>query len=87
MPTCYDIADMGPTSVKLRAERESAYDGRVYTLYYSVTTRAGATTQSSCRVTVPIDPWSQRAVDSGTKFCFGASCPSGTALGSPRCKR
>ncbi|MET0401321.1 MAG: HYR domain-containing protein, partial [Cystobacter sp.] len=87
LPTCYDIADMGTTSVKLRAERESAYDGRVYTIHYSVTAPSGATTQSSCQVTVPWDPYTKRAIDSGTRFCFGGACPAGTAAGSPKCSR
>jgi hypothetical protein len=86
VPTCHDIADLGPASVKLRAERVTALDGRVYTLHYSITTSTGATTQSACRVTVPQNPL-QAAVDSGTKFCVGAGCPSGTTQGSPRCGR
>ncbi len=90
--TCYDMAELNASSVKLRVERangngnDQRSNGRVYTVHYAVTSKSGATTQSTCQVSVPNNPL-QAAVDSGTRFCLGAGCPSGTAIGSPTCKK
>jgi len=84
--TCYDMAELNSSSVKLRVERANSLDGRVYTVHYAVTSKSGATVLSTCRVGVRHNPL-QPAVDSGTRFCLGAGCPSGTAIGSPSCKK
>ena len=86
MPTCLDMAELKTTSVKLRAERTTARNGRVYTLHYSVTSPGGATSLSTCRVTVPQNPL-EDAVDDGVKFCLGPSCPAGSTFGSPQCRK
>ncbi len=84
--TCDDMIIDGPTSMRLRSEREGTGDGRVYTLHYVVTNDAGVSTESSCRVHVPHDQSGRGAVDSGVKFCVGEGCPAGTAEHSPLCK-
>ena len=86
LPTCYDMAMPDSQSVKLRVERANAKDGRVYTVHYAVTAPSGATTQSTCQVSVPDNPL-QAAVDSGTRFCVGAACPGSSAIGNPSCKK
>ena len=84
VPTCKDMDALSASSVKLRAERTTARNGRVYTLFYSVTSPTGAVSHSSCRVTVPQNPL-EAAVDDGVKFCLGAGCPTGSTVGSPSC--
>jgi hypothetical protein len=85
--TCDDMAlVVGASSVKLRAEREGTGDGRIYTLHYAVTNKAGISSQSSCRVYVPHDQSDHGAVDSGVKFCVGEGCPAGTTENSALCR-
>ncbi|MDC0714561.1 DUF5011 domain-containing protein [Stigmatella sp. ncwal1] len=52
--TRYDINITGKASALLRAERNTAGNGRVYTLYFTVKDRAGNPTRSSCKVQVPV---------------------------------
>jgi hypothetical protein len=73
-PGCGDIQLVGPTAVKLRAEREGSSDGRVYTLHYTVTDPSGNSTAASCTVSIPHDRSGAPAVDSGPKTCVGPGC-------------
>ncbi|WNG24655.1 HYR domain-containing protein [Cystobacter fuscus] len=84
--TCDDMIIDGPTSMRLRSEREGTGDGRVYTVTYVVAAPGGMSTQGTCHVYVPHDQSGRGAVDSGVKFCVGEGCPPGTAEHSPLCK-
>lgn len=85
--TCEDMSIIvGKSFVQVRAEREGKGDGRVYTVYYSVTNDAGASTESTCRIFVPHDQSGRDAVNSGVKYCVGQGCPAGTTEGSRICK-
>ncbi|MFL5346256.1 MAG: FG-GAP-like repeat-containing protein [Hyalangium sp.] len=84
--TCDDIViSADGKSVQVRSEREGTGDGRVYTVYYSITSPSGSSAQSSCHVYVPHDQSDNHdVVDSGVHYCVGAGCPAGTG-GSPLC--
>ncbi|WP_395806202.1 hypothetical protein [Archangium minus] len=85
--TCEDMSIIvGKSFVQVRAEREGKGDGRVYTVYYSVTNDAGASTESTCRIYVPHDQSGRDVVNSGVKYCVGQGCPAGTTEGSRICK-
>lgn len=84
--TCQDVdVSVGATSVRLRAEREGASDGRVYTVHYTVADASGNSSAGSCRVHVPHDQSGTAAVDSGPSYCVGEGCPAGQG-GSPLCR-
>lgn len=61
-------------SVQLRAEREGNSDGRVYTIFYSVTDAAGNVGTGTTKVVVPHNP-GQTAVDSGPHYTVTSNCP------------
>ncbi len=84
--TCDDIViSADGKSVQVRAEREGTGDGRVYTVYYSVTGPSGSSAQSTCHVYVPHDQSGiHDVVDSGVQYCVGTGCPAGTE-GSALC--
>ncbi|HEY0094434.1 MAG TPA: hemolysin, partial [Archangium sp.] len=84
--TCDDMdVTVGPTSVRLRAEREGTSNGRVYMVHYTVADASGNSRAGSCRVSVPHDPSGKAAVDSGPKYCVGEGCPEGQG-GSLLCR-
>jgi hypothetical protein len=83
--TCEDIVILDSYRVRLRAEREGASDGRVYTVHYVITDPAGNATQARCTVHVPHDRSSDSTVDSGPAYCVGEGCSSGLDMG-PRCE-
>jgi HYR domain/FG-GAP-like repeat/CARDB len=85
--TCDDIAiSADGKSVQVRSEREGTGDGRVYTVYYSVTGPSGSSAQAACHVYVPHDQSDNHpVVDSGVKYCVGTGCPPNTG-GSPLCE-
>ena len=60
-----DIVISSSTTFKLRAEREGAGNGRVYTVRFNMTDESGNTTASSCKITVPHDQSGAVAVDNG----------------------
>ena len=64
-------------SVDLRAERDGSKDGRVYTIYFSVTDGSGKTGVVTAKVTVPHNQGpTGGAVDSGPKYTVTSSnCP------------
>ncbi|WP_224240685.1 FG-GAP-like repeat-containing protein [Hyalangium gracile] len=84
--TCDDIViSADGKSVKVRAEREGTGDGRVYTVYYSVSSSSDSSAQSTCHVYVPHDQSNNHpVVDSGVKYCVGTGCPPNSG-GSPSC--
>ena len=61
-------------SVQLRSEREGNSNGRVYTIFFSVTDAAGNTGTGTTRVVVPHNP-GQTAVDSGPHYTVTSNCP------------
>ncbi|GEL69076.1 FG-GAP-like repeat-containing protein [Myxococcus virescens] len=83
--TCDDIdVRVNATSVQLRAERDDAGDGRVYTVHYVVEDPSGNRADGRCTVEVPRDSAGQQVNDSGPKYCVGLGCSPGLG-GSPLC--
>jgi hypothetical protein len=62
-------------SVQLRAERDGALDGRVYTITFKVTDGNGLTSTATARVIVPHDHSDGQAVDSGPHYVVNGTCP------------
>ncbi len=82
--TCGDIVILDNTRVNLRAERQGASNGRVYTVHYVITDPAGNSAQAVCTVHVPHDRSGRSTVDGGPAYCVGEGCPRGLDKG-PRC--
>ncbi|WNG31403.1 VCBS repeat-containing protein [Cystobacter fuscus] len=82
--TCEDVLILDSRRVRLRAEREGASDGRVYTVHYVITDTAGNVAEARCTVHVPHDQSGRSSVDSGPASCVGEGCPDGLGR-SPRC--
>ena len=61
-------------SVQLRSERNGSSNGRVYTIFFSVTDTAGNTTIASTKVIVPRN-YNGTAVDDGPKYTVTSNCP------------
>jgi uncharacterized repeat protein (TIGR01451 family) len=64
-------------SVQLRSEREGGGDGRVYTIFFSVSDTSGNVGTASATVVVQHNP-GEPAVDSGPHYtvcCHGGTCP------------
>ncbi len=73
--TLHDIVIAGDCkSVQLRAEREGNSNGRVYTIFFSVTDAAGNTGTGTTTVVVPHNP-GETAVDSGPHYTVTSNCP------------
>jgi large repetitive protein len=62
--TTGDIVITGPTEFKLRAERDSSGNGRVYGINFTVPDPSGNRVSTSCKFTVPQSS-GRRAVDNG----------------------
>jgi hypothetical protein len=62
-------------SVQLRAERDGAGDGRVYTITFKVTDSSGNVGTATARVFVPKSQASGSAVDSGINYTVTSGCP------------
>lgn len=61
-------------SVQLRSEREGDSNGRVYTIFFSVTDAAGNKGTASAKVVVPHNP-GETPVDSGPHYTVTSNCP------------
>jgi uncharacterized repeat protein (TIGR01451 family) len=61
-------------SVQLRSEREGNSNGRVYTIFFSVTDAAGNKGTGTTKVVVPHNP-GETAVDSGPHYTVTSNCP------------
>ncbi|HMG74663.1 MAG TPA: HYR domain-containing protein, partial [Pyrinomonadaceae bacterium] len=61
-------------SVQLRSEREGNSNGRVYTIFFSVTDAAGNKGTGTAKVVVPHNP-GETAVDSGPHYTVTSNCP------------
>jgi uncharacterized repeat protein (TIGR01451 family) len=64
-------------SVQLRSEREGGGNGRVYTIYFSVSDTSGNVGTATAKVVVQHNP-GETAVDSGVHYtvcCHGGTCP------------
>jgi hypothetical protein len=74
---CGDIVLLDDTTVALRAERQAIGDGRVYTVFFTVTDSFGAQTAASCQVLVPLNMGTHTAViDDTCAACEGTGCGS-----------
>jgi hypothetical protein len=62
-------------SVQLRSERDGGADGRVYTIYFTVTDASGNVGTASAMVTVPVSQSSGPAIDSGPHYTVNGGCP------------
>lgn len=61
-------------SVQLRSEREGSGNGRVYTIFFSVTDAAGNMGTGTTKVVVPHNPGGT-VVDSGPHYTVTSNCP------------
>jgi hypothetical protein len=61
-------------SVQLRSEREGGGNGRVYTIFFSVTDAAGNKGTGTTKVVVPHNP-GETAIDSGPHYTVMSNCP------------
>jgi hypothetical protein len=61
-------------SVKVRSERSSSGDGRVYTITFKVADASGNSTTAVARVVVPVSD-AVATIDSGAKYTVSSSCP------------
>jgi uncharacterized repeat protein (TIGR01451 family) len=64
-------------SVQLRSERQGGGNGRVYTIYFSVSDTSGNVGTATAKVVVQHNP-GETAVDSGVHYtvcCHGGTCP------------
>lgn len=61
-------------SVKVRSERSSSGDGRVYTITFKVKDASGNSTTATARVVVPTSH-GVAAIDTGPKYTVDSSCP------------
>jgi hypothetical protein len=61
-------------SVKVRSERSSSGDGRVYTITFKVADASGNFTTAVARVVVPLSH-GVASIDSGAKYTVDSSCP------------
>ncbi len=66
-------------SVKVRSERSSSGDGRVYTITFKVKDAGGNSTTATARVVVPLSH-GVAAIDSGPKYTVDSSCRKPAAL-------
>jgi hypothetical protein len=82
--TCEDIVIVDSYRVNLRAERQGASDGRVYTVHYVITDPAGNAAQARCTVHVPHDQSGRSTVEGAPAYCVGEGCPNGPGNG-PSC--
>jgi predicted extracellular nuclease len=74
--TINDIVIAGDCkSVQLRAERNGALDGRVYTVTLKVTDAGGNVTTATRQITVRLSPGAGAAVDSGAAYTVASACP------------
>jgi hypothetical protein len=71
-----DMFINGSSTFQLRRNRDGNGNGRVYTVWFSVTDASGNATTSSFRIQVPLNfpPNGTNAIDSGVHACIGA-CP------------
>jgi hypothetical protein len=63
--TLQDIVITGPSSFKLRAERQGKGNGRVYGVNFQVTDSSGNTQAATCKFVVPHDQSGRGATDDG----------------------
>jgi hypothetical protein len=63
--TLRDIVITGPSSFKLRAERQGKGNGRVYGVNFQVTDSSGNTQAATCKFMVPHDQSGRGAIDDG----------------------
>lgn len=61
-------------SVKVRSERSSSGDGRVYTITFKVADASGNFTTATARVVVPVSH-GVASIDGGAKYTVDSSCP------------
>ena len=61
-------------SAKVRSERSSSGDGRVYTITFKVKDASGNSTTATARVVVPLSE-GVASIDSGPKYTVDSSCP------------
>jgi hypothetical protein len=78
--TSDDIVILGPSSFKVRVERDGKGNGRVYGINFTVADDAGNETTATCFVGVPHDQSGKPAEDDGpdagyTVCAEGATCP------------
>jgi len=85
--TCNDIVIDGPSTFRVRAEREGTSNGRVYSVYFAVTDKWGTTSQATCHIQVPHDQGGDsEAVEDHCHYCVAAQLTSTCAPpGLPAC--
>jgi hypothetical protein len=68
-----DMAISSPATAAVRAKRDGAADGRVYTFRFLIFDQSGNATAAASRAQVPRAP-KKPAIDSGPHACVGPGC-------------
>ncbi|WP_224370605.1 DUF5011 domain-containing protein [Hyalangium versicolor] len=71
-----DIVITGPSSFKLRAEREGKGNGRVYGIRFKVIDSSGAAQTATCKFAVPHDQGDTNVVDNGAAAGYTVNAPN-----------
>ncbi|WP_224249941.1 DUF5011 domain-containing protein [Hyalangium gracile] len=71
-----DIVITGPSSFKLRAERQGKGNGRVYGIRFKVTDSSGAVQTATCKFAVPHDQGDRNVVDNGAAAGYTVNAPN-----------
>jgi hypothetical protein len=80
--SCGDAVIHPDGRVELRAERSARGDGRVYRIWFTASDPAGATSEGSVRVCVPLDPRDRDCGDDGQFFDSLGTCGTDAVLQS-----
>ena len=71
-----DIVITGPSSFKLRAERQGKGNGRIYGVRFKVTDTSGASKTATCKFVVPHDQSDRVGVDDGAAAGYTVTAPN-----------
>ena len=71
-----DIVITGPSSFKLRAERQGKGNGRIYGVRFKVTDTSGASQTATCKFLVPHDQSDRQGVDDGAAAGYTVTAPN-----------
>jgi len=71
-----DIVITGPSSFKVRAERQGKGNGRFYGVLFQVTDSSGAVQTATCKLVVPHDQSGRGAIDDGAAAGYTVNAPT-----------
>ncbi|KFE62762.1 hypothetical protein DB31_3876 [Hyalangium minutum] len=71
-----DIVITGPSSFKLRAERQGKGNGRIYGVRFKVTDTSGTIKTATCKFVVPHDQSDRQGIDDGAAAGYTVNAPN-----------